>query len=170
MADLKNESRPDDIFLRTKQIIEEKGFVVSDHDFNRPWGGFFVIQEEQSQKFISEFFPNINPQDFSAYAKLSPKILLVAPGKRLSWQYHRRRAEIWKVISGEAGVVRSKSDQQGELETYGEGKIIELEKGERHRLVGLDDWATIAEIWKHTDPANPSDEDDIIRLSDDFGR
>jgi mannose-6-phosphate isomerase len=28
----------------------------------------------------------------------------------------------------------------------------------------------IAEIWQHTDSENPSDEDDIIRVSDDFGR
>jgi hypothetical protein len=28
----------------------------------------------------------------------------------------------------------------------------------------------VAEIWQHTDPENPSDEDDIVRVSDDFGR
>jgi mannose-6-phosphate isomerase len=28
----------------------------------------------------------------------------------------------------------------------------------------------IAEIWQHTDPENPSDENDIVRLQDDFGR
>jgi len=27
-----------------------------------------------------------------------------------------------------------------------------------------------AEIWQHTDKNNPSDEDDIIRVQDDFGR
>jgi hypothetical protein len=28
----------------------------------------------------------------------------------------------------------------------------------------------VAEIWQHTDPNHPSDEDDIVRLQDDFGR
>jgi len=50
------------------------------------------------------------------------------------------------------------------------GSIVELAQGERHRLVGVDEWGVIAEIWKHTDPTNPSDESDIVRVQDDFGR
>jgi hypothetical protein len=45
-----------------------------------------------------------------------------------------------------------------------------LAQGERHRLVGLDAQAIIAEIWQHTDASHPSDEDDIVRVQDDFGR
>jgi hypothetical protein len=45
-----------------------------------------------------------------------------------------------------------------------------LGQGERHRLVGLEDWGVIAEIWQHTDAAIPSDESDIVRVQDDFGR
>jgi mannose-6-phosphate isomerase len=45
-----------------------------------------------------------------------------------------------------------------------------MDKGERHRLIGLDSWRIVAEIWQHTDLENPSDEDDIVRLQDDFGR
>ncbi len=48
-------------------------------------------------------------------------------------------------------------------------KIITLDQGERHRLIGLNEWDIIAEIWKHTDASNPSNEEDIIRLKDDFG-
>ena len=47
---------------------------------------------------------------------------------------------------------------------------IKLIQGERHRLIGLDDYAVISEIWQHTDPNYPSDENDIVRLSDDYGR
>ena len=43
-------------------------------------------------------------------------------------------------------------------------------KEQRHRLIGLDDWAIIAEIWQHTEKDNPSDEDDIVRINDDYGR
>ena len=47
---------------------------------------------------------------------------------------------------------------------------MKLEKGERHRLIGLDDYAVLAEIWQHIDSNNPSDENDIVRLDDDYGR
>ena len=50
------------------------------------------------------------------------------------------------------------------------GDQIKLKKGERHRLIGLTDYAVLAEIWQHTDPNNPSDENDIVRISDDYGR
>src|SRR5690606_41609244 len=37
--------------------------------------------------------------------------------------------------------------------------IIELRPGKRHRLVGLEDWAVIAQLWNHVDVQYPSDED-----------
>jgi mannose-6-phosphate isomerase-like protein (cupin superfamily) len=95
---------------------------------------------------------------------------MVESNKRLSWQYHHRRSEIWKLAAGTAGVVTSNTDQQGVLKRLHVGEIIRLEKGTRHRLVGLDGWGMIAEIWQHTDPTNPSDEEDIVRVQDDFGR
>jgi mannose-6-phosphate isomerase len=88
----------------------------------------------------------------------------------LSWQYHHRRAEIWKLVAGTAGVVMSDTDKETEVKTLSIGEIVRLEQGKRHRLVGLDGWGMISEIWQHTDAANPSDEDDIIRVQDDFGR
>ena len=54
--------------------------------------------------------------------------------------------------------------------TLNEGDQVKLKQGERHRLVGLKDQALVAEIWQHIEPNNPSNEDDIIRLQDDFGR
>lgn len=152
-----------------KELIS-KGFTIKDKDLSRPWGGFFVISEDQSDLFITTFFQHLNPADFEGFSKLSPKILLVEPDKRLSWQYHHRRAEIWKIISGSAGVIVSDTDEQTDMETLQTGDVIELQQGERHRLVGLDEWGVVAEIWKHTEPENPSDEEDIVRVEDDFGR
>lgn len=65
---------------------------------------------------------------------------------------------------------RSQTDEEGELVVYQVGETIKLAQGERHRLIGLDKQAIIAEIWQHTDAAQPSDENDIIRVQDDFGR
>jgi mannose-6-phosphate isomerase-like protein (cupin superfamily) len=95
---------------------------------------------------------------------------MVETNKRLSWQYHHRRAEIWKLAAGTAGVVTSQTDQQGPVQRLTVGEVVRLKKGLRHRLVGLDGWGMIAEIWQHTDPAKPSDENDIVRVQDDFGR
>ena len=56
------------------------------------------------------------------------------------------------------------------MEVYNEGDQIVLQQGERHRLIGLNEASVVAEIWQHTDANHPSDEDDIIRVQDDFGR
>ncbi len=159
------------LFKETKKQLQKTGFEIKAYDFDRPWGGFFVIDENQAQKFIDTYFDEeVEMSDVNISGKLSPKILLVEPEKRLSWQYHHRRAEMWHVVEGPVGVVRSMSDEQGEVLTYETGDLITLEKGERHRLVGLQNWGIIAEIWQHVDSNNPSDEDDIVRLEDDFGR
>ena len=65
---------------------------------------------------------------------------------------------------------RSHNNNQGPIIKLDEGDQIKLEKGERHRLIGLEDYSVLAEIWQHTDPNNPSDENDIVRLSDEYGR
>lgn len=153
-----------------RQYIEQDGFRIQSFDFDRPWGGFFVLDESQADLFIETYFPTYKKEDLMLGNKLSPKILVVEPGKRLSWQYHHRRAEIWRVVEGEVGVVMSDTDDETEVNVFEAGDIIVLSTGQRHRLVGLKDWGVIAEIWQHTDPANPSDEDDIVRLQDDFGR
>lgn len=159
------------VLNEVEKTLEGRGYKIVSKDFNRPWGGFFVLDEQQAEKFGAEFFPGTNIQSLKVKdGKLSPKILMVEANKRLSWQYHHRRSEIWRLAAGTAGVVTSLTDQQGQLKKLHEGDLIRLEKGQRHRLVGLDGWGMIAEIWQHTDPSNPSNEDDIVRVQDDFGR
>jgi mannose-6-phosphate isomerase len=157
-------------FKKIVTELEQIGIRVADSDYNRPWGGFLVIDEQDADLFIEVFFPTYKKEDLLLGNKLSPKILVVAPKQRLSWQYHFRRAEIWRVVEGEVGVVRSQDDEEKQIETFESGDIIVLAKGTRHRLVGLDDWGVLAEIWQHTDPDYPSNEDDIVRLQDDYGR
>jgi len=60
--------------------------------------------------------------------------------------------------------------QKKETSTLDLGEIVRLKQGERDSLVGLDSWGIVAEIWQHTDGENPSNEDDIVRIEDDFGR
>ena len=158
------------VFEEIAKFLEAGNFKVIAQDQSRPWGGFFVIDESQANTFAKTFFPSLNMSDIQITNKLSPKILIVAPHKRLSWQYHFRRAEIWKVLVGPVGVKISDTDEEGELNELAADSFIQMNKGERHRLIGLDSWGIVAEIWQHTDPENPSDESDIVRLQDDFGR
>ena len=155
---------------KTLEEIESKGFKVVDKDFERPWGGFLVIDESQAQNFSNSFFNGIDVSDLKISGKLSPKILMVKSKSRLSWQYHFRREEIWGVYRGTVGVVVSDTDFEKEMIQLRQGDQIKLKKEQRHRLIGLDDWAVIAEIWQHTEKDNPSNEDDIVRSNDDYGR
>ena len=160
----------ENVFSEIQTQLQNLGFIIINQDSARPWGGFFVIDENQVQKFVKKYFPKINLEDLQITQKLSPKILVVAPEKRLSWQYHDRRAEIWVVEAGTVGVITSETNEEGKLKIYKPGDLIKLRQGERHRLVGLDNWGVVAEIWQHTDLNNPSNEEDIYRLQDDFGR
>jgi mannose-6-phosphate isomerase len=159
-----------ELFNEIEQHVNAAGFQITDKDLSRPWGGFLVVSEGQAERFAEKYFPEIPFRSLSVFKKLSPKILIVAPSKKLSWQYHRRRAEIWTLIGGTAGLIRSDTDVEGPLENMTLNKLVTLRCGERHRLVGLQSWGVVAEIWQHTDPANPSDENDIERVQDDFGR
>lgn len=158
------------LFAEIERELKNLDFAIQTTDQTRPWGGFFVIEENQAQKFANQYFEGIDTKSLEISGKLSPKILIVAPHKRLSWQYHHRRAEIWRVIRGEVGVVTSTTDEEHELKTLKQGEYIRLAQGERHRLIGLEKFGVVAEIWQHTDATKPSDEDDIVRIQDDFGR
>ena len=158
------------VFKQVAEYLHQIDIKVVKFDDTRPWGGFFVLDENNADKFIALYFPHLTKEELNISGKLSPKILIVAPNKRLSWQYHHRRAEIWKLIGGVAGVITSDTDEEKETTTLTVGDIIQLKQGERHRLIGMDGWGIVAEIWRHTDINNPSDEDDIIRVQDDFGR
>jgi len=158
------------IFEKVAEMLKKHGFTVVDKDDKRPWGGFYVIDENQAGHFAEHFFPEENISSLKITNKLSPKILIVAPHQRLSWQYHHRRAEIWKCIDKPVAVKTSDTDEEKTKHVLHDGEIIKLKQGERHRLIGMDDWGIVAEIWQHTDTSNPSDEDDIVRLQDDYGR
>ena len=159
-----------EVFQTVKTYLEKHGFNIINSDQTRPWGGFFVIDELQSKKFTDFFFSNVNDSEKHVGGKISPKILLVEKEKRLSWQYHHRRAELWKVIGGEVGVITSENDEEAEIQIKRTNDVIKLKKGERHRLIGLESWGVVAEIWQHTSDNDPSDENDIVRIQDDFGR
>ena len=64
--------------------IKSVGFSIVSKDFERPWGGFLVIDERQSQEFSNKFFEGLDVNTLKIGGKLSPKILIVKPKARLS--------------------------------------------------------------------------------------
>lgn len=88
------------------------------------------------------------------------KFLTVAPGKRLSLQKHAKRSEFWKVIAGSGTATVDGTDRM-----IGIGDEVEIPLGSTHRLGGGPEGITVLEI-----ALGEFDEDDIIRLEDDFGR
>tara|TARA_B110000483_G_C18201690_1_gene545526 strand:- start:1370 stop:1870 length:501 start_codon:yes stop_codon:yes gene_type:complete len=163
-------SKKMDFLKKISEKILTAGLRVSSYDFEKPWGGFFVIDENQAQMFSDIYFNGLDVSELKITGKLSPKILVVKPEARLSWQYHHRRSETWKIIEGPVGIVRSETDIESEAKEFKSGETITLKKEERHRLVGLNNWSVVAEFWQHTNEDNPSDEQDIVRVQDDYSR
>lgn len=171
--DLSKDRLPQEVNEEVARILEAAGYDIALFDYSRPWGGFNQLANDNADRFVEEFFPGLTPEEArlgNPDSELSPKILTVAPEQRLSWQYHDRRAERWAYLTP-GGYHKSLSDDQGELRLAEAGEVVQFEKSERHRLVGAVGYYTlVAEIWQHTDPANLSNEEDIIRLADDYRR
>lgn len=153
-------------YIKKEYIVKNK-LTVDYIDLDKPWGAYFALQESDTKKFAKLFFNNLT-LDFSH--PLKPKFLIVAPHKRLSWQYHHRRSELWKVLIGPIAISLSSNDYETAPKTYDCNELIHIPILTRHRLIGLNNWALVAEIWEHEQIDNPSTEEDIVRLQDDFSR
>lgn len=107
----------------------------------RPWGSFTVLDEGAGYKV---------------------KRIEVLPGKRLSYQKHARRAEHWMVVAGEARVTLD-----GEEITVREGETIDIGTGTAHRV---ENPGAQMLVFIEIQRGGYLGEDDITRLSDDYGR
>lgn len=115
---------------------------------NRPWGVYYVLEDSPKFKI---------------------KKIVVNPGKRLSLQSHKHRAEHWVVVQGVA-LVDIRDPKFGEFKqekilTRNEGTHIPL--GHIHRLTnpGNEDLVLV-----EVQCGDYTGEDDITRYEDDFGR
>lgn len=107
----------------------------------RPWGEFHVLVDDPRFKV---------------------KRIDVLAGKRLSYQRHRQRCEHWTVVAGKARVTL-----EGKIVDLVEGGSIEIPQGAAHRVENPGpDPLTFIEVQR----GSYFGEDDIERLSDDFGR
>ena len=155
------------------EFVTDAGYEIVEQNADKPWGAYLRLNSAQADRFIDEFFPGLSPQEARLGiddAELSPKFLLVKPSERLSWQYHHRRAERWRFLT-DGAYRRSETNEENDRLEVSAGEVVQFQKGERHRLEGMPDAVVlVAEIWQHVDAADPSNEDDIVRVSDDYVR
>jgi mannose-6-phosphate isomerase len=170
MTDRQRVYRSKKMIKAIADLIEELSLEIEETDFDRPWGAFYKIKNHEAERFIDAHFSDIK-HEFCSFDNLSPKYLIIAPRTSLSWQYHHRREEIWRVMKNRVRIkVSDADDLPNEHQELIEGDTVYLKARQRHRIIGGEEWAVVVEIWRHTDPDNLSDEEDIVRIQDDFGR
>jgi len=162
-----------DITRSIAAILNDAGYTIVEINDTKPWGAYIRIANSEADRFLEDFFDGLSPTEArlgNNDAELSPKILIVSPGQRLSWQYHERRAERWTFLTS-GKYMKSSTDTESDVYTANKGEVVQFSTSERHRLIGNNDtFVLVAEIWQHTDKSQLSNEDDVIRLSDDYIR
>jgi mannose-6-phosphate isomerase-like protein (cupin superfamily) len=107
----------------------------------RPWGNYTVLYTDESCQV---------------------KKLVVNPGKRISLQSHKFRAEHWFIVSGQGA-----AELDGNLIEVGPGDSIEVSIGSKHRISCGESGPL---IFTEVQTGSSFAEDDIVRYEDDFGR
>ena len=125
------------------KILEEKHqHLLNEHKrVNRPWGWFEILEEALSYKV---------------------KLIQIDPGKSISLQRHQKRSEHWVVVQGIAIV--QKDNQKFELN---QNQSTYIDINEVHCLSNkTNEILQIIEVQS----GEYIDEDDIVRLKDNYGR
>ncbi len=107
----------------------------------RPWGRYEVLEEQPTHKI---------------------KRIWVLPGKQLSYQRHKLRAEHWFFISGDGLAIIDGHEIAVQI-----GSTVDVAVGQLHRIrnTGADEL-----IFIEIQTGSYFGEDDIERVEDDFGR
>lgn len=108
---------------------------------HRPWGSYVVLAEGDHHKV---------------------KRITVYPGRRLSLQRHRYRAEHWFVLQGNAVVTLN-----GEEHAVTKGQFLDIPQGALHRIFNRGEGNL---VFIEIQTGSYFGEDDIERIEDDYGR
>ena len=107
----------------------------------RPWGSYRILHAEPGTQV---------------------KRIEIKPGLRFSLQKHAKRSEKWVVVSGQGTV--TVGDRQMPVAV---GTMIDVPVGEVHRMHNT---GREPLVFIEVQLGSYLGEDDIVRLSDDFGR
>ena len=108
---------------------------------HRPWGTFEIIKDTEEFK---------------------GKLITVYPGQQLSYQYHHKRAEHWIIVSGSGEVVLD-----DRVCPVAVGYHVFIEVGQKHRIRNT---GSVPLKFVEVQLGTYFGEDDIVRVSDDYGR
>ena len=107
----------------------------------RPWGNYRVLYTDDTCQV---------------------KKLVVDPGKRISLQSHKFRAEHWFIVSGQGT-----AELDGNAIEVRPGTSIDIPIGSQHRISCSSPESL---IFVEVQTGSSFAEDDIVRYEDDFGR
>ena len=93
------------------------------------------------------------------------KVITVKPYQKLSLQYHEHRNETWTIVQGKARITKGHlvQDVDAKVKPY----TTYIPKGTEHRIENTGDEVL---IFVETQTGTYFGEDDIVRISDDYGR
>lgn len=124
------------------ELIKDNEDLCKNHlTTHRPWGTYTILETKQGYKI---------------------KRIEVKPGKRLSLQKHFHRNEHWIVLSGTASV-----EVNDEKKLVRPNESIYIRMGETHRLGNE---GKIPVVLIEVQVGEYTNEDDIVRIEDDFKR
>lgn len=115
-------------------------YAVGEKD-DRPWGRWEVIA-------IGD--------------RYTVKRITVLPAQRLSLQYHHHRSEHWTIVEGEGEVEVDES-----IRRLGFGEHVFISVGAKHRVRNPGETPL---VFVEVQVGDLLDENDIVRVSDDYGR
>jgi mannose-6-phosphate isomerase-like protein (cupin superfamily) len=116
-----------------------KKYLRQKHTVKKPWGSF---------------------EQFTRQEPVTVKIITVNPNESLSLQYHNKRQEFWKILSGKGELTLGDDIMQAS-----EGDEYFIEKKQKHRIKAQGSRIKMLEI-----SFGDFDEDDIVRLEDKYNR
>ena len=135
-------ARADDVKLAVEELKRQRRTEHAIHRrVYRPWGYYESIDHGE---------------------RFQVKRLMIKPGARLSLQLHRRRAEHWVVVSGQAKVTRGEEEM-----LLGANQSTYIPTGAKHRL---ENPGTEPLFVIEVQSGDYFGEDDIERFADDYRR
>ncbi|MDO8659480.1 MAG: phosphomannose isomerase type II C-terminal cupin domain [Candidatus Parcubacteria bacterium] len=101
-----------------------------------------------------------NFRQFTHGENTTVKIISIKPNSSLSLQYHNKRDEFWHILSGHPVITIGEEKVDAKM-----GDEFFVKKLEKHRIETKDDAVQLLEICY-----GYFDEEDIVRIEDNYGR
>ena len=108
---------------------------------SRPWGTYEVLLDDENCKV---------------------KKIVINPGEKPSYQYHHKRVEDWKIISGKGTVCLDDSEFE-----VSAGDIVSVPLLSKHTIRNIGKESL---VFIEIQTGEYFGEDDIVRLEDKYGR